>query len=130
LAYDKVSTEMMDLPEYIASRMNMPFAWGANDCMTFSIRWAEIKTGRKLLPDELWTTELEAARVMKQNGGLMAALDAHFTRLKHPNYAKNGDLVICGERFVSVVSGPHIVGPGEKGLVFNPRTEATHAWTI
>ncbi len=119
----------MDLPAYIAARLSIPFAWGANDCMTFAIRWVELSTGRKLLPAKLWDSELAAARVIQQHGGLVAALDAHFTRLKHPNYAKDGDIAIA-DGTVSLVSGRHVVAPGEKGLVFNPRTRAQHAWTF
>jgi hypothetical protein len=117
------------LAEYIAARLNTPFAWGANDCMTFSIGFVEQATGRKLLPDELWTSEIEAARIVKQHGGLVAALDEHFTRLRHPNYAQNGDLAIC-DGVVSLVSGEHVVAPGELGLTFKPRREADHAWAV
>lgn len=119
---------MMDLPTYIAARLTAPFEWGVNDCMTFAIGWVEIATGKKHLPDELWETELQAARIIKQHGGLVAALDAHFKQI-HPNYAKDGDIAIC-DGVVSLFSGAHIVAPGPDGLVFKPRTEADHAWTV
>jgi hypothetical protein len=121
-------TDMPSLPDYIASRLQTPFSWGTHDCMTFSIGWAEIATGKKYLPYDLWQNELQAARIIKQYGGLEDALDAYFGRV-HPNYAKDGDIAIC-QGVVSIVSGPHIVLPGEKGLVFKPRTEATHAWKV
>lgn len=114
-------------PGYIAARLTTPFAWGSNDCMVFAIGWAEIATGKRYLPAELWKTELQAARVTKRNGGLVAVLNAHFRQI-HPNQAQDGDLAIC-DGVVSLFSGAHIVAPGEHGLVFKPRTEADHAWT-
>lgn len=96
--------------------------------MTFAIGWVETATGKLLLPHPLWKTELQAARVIKQHGGLMAALDDHFVRI-YPNYAKDGDLAIV-DGVVSLVSGAHLVAPGAEGLVFRPRTEADHAWSI
>lgn len=120
---------MTTLPDYIASHLVTPFAWGANDCMTFALGWVEISTGKRHLPDEvLWQDEWRAARLIKEHGGLVAALDAHFVRI-HPNYAKAGDLAIA-DGVVSIVSGAHLVAPGAEGLVFRPRTEADHAWTV
>lgn len=119
---------MNTLPDYIADHLSTPFKWGAHDCMTFSIGWVEISTGKKHLPEELWQSELQAARIIKQHGGLVAALDAHFHQV-HPNYAKDGDLAIA-EGVVSLVSGSHLVAPGANGLIFRPRTEADHAWSI
>lgn len=122
---------MMDLPAYIAARLETPFAWGSNDCVSFAIGWVEIATGHSLLPTKMWQSELQAARIIKQQGGLFAVLEKNFTRLKHPNYAQNGDLVLVdGDRpTVYLVSGARIVAPGESGLVFRPRREAQHAWT-
>lgn len=117
----------MNLSEYIAAHLNTPFAWGSNDCMSFAIGWVEIATGKKHLPTEMWRSELQAARIIKRNGGLVAALDAHFRKI-HPNYAKDGDIAIF-DGVVSLVSGVHIVAPGADGLVFKPRTGADHAWT-
>jgi hypothetical protein len=120
---------MNTLPEYIAAHLSAPFEWGRHDCITFAVGWVEISSGRKHLPDELWQDEWQAARLVKENGGLVAVLDAHFRRLPHPNYAKDGDLAIAAG-VVSLVSGAHIVAPGADGLVFKPRTEAEHAWTV
>lgn len=112
--------------DYITEHLKTPFAWGTNDCITFSIGWVEIATGQRYLPDP-WASELEAARIIKGYGGLVEALDAHFRRI-HPNYARDGDIAICAG-VVSLFSGPHVVAPGPEGLVFKLRTEADHAWT-
>lgn len=117
------------LAEYIAERLKVPFAWGTNDCMTFSIGWAERATGKRLLPDELWDSEYQAARTIRDHGGLVQVLSDHFTPLHHANYAQDGDLAICAG-VVSVVSGAHVVAPGKDGLTLKPRTGADHAWSI
>ncbi|PIY01689.1 MAG: hypothetical protein COZ23_01835 [Hydrogenophilales bacterium CG_4_10_14_3_um_filter_58_23] len=119
---------MITLADYIAARLNAPFQWGVNDCMTFAVGWAEIAGGRTLLPKRLWHTELQAARLIKRHGGLVAALDAHFGQI-HPNYAKDGDIAIA-DGVVALISGAHLVAPGADGLVFKPRTEADHAWSV
>jgi hypothetical protein len=117
----------MTLSDYIAARLATPFKWGEHDCITFSIGWAEIATGKVLLPEPLWHSELQAQRLVRLNGGLVAVLDARFQRIQ-PNYAKDGDLAMrLG--VVSLFSGSRIVGPSPSGLAFNPRTEAEYAWT-
>jgi hypothetical protein len=118
----------MKLHDYIADRLKTPFAWGTNDCVTFAVGWAEIATGRSLLPQDRWQTELQAARIIKRHGGLVAALDAHFNQI-HPHRAKDGDLALS-DGVVSLVSGAHLLAPGKDGLLFKPRTEASYAWTV
>jgi hypothetical protein len=117
----------MTQTEYIAAHLKTPFEWGVHDCITFAVGWAEIATGRSILPSPRWSSELQAARTIKRHGGLVAALDAQFSRI-HPNRAKDGDLALSAG-VVSLVSGPHLLAPGADGLLFKPRTEASHAWT-
>ena len=40
----------MDLHGYIAEAQGRPLRYGSHDCVTFAGRWAEARTGRKLLP--------------------------------------------------------------------------------
>lgn len=120
---------MISLADYIAQHLSTPFKWGINDCVSFAVGYMQQASGRVLLPAKLWRTELQAARLIKRHGGLVAALDLHLTRLPHPNLAHDGDVAMAAG-VVSLVVGPHLVAPGKDGLVFKPRTEAEHAWTM
>jgi hypothetical protein len=120
--------EYLTFPEYIAAHLKIPFKWGMHDCVTFAVGWAEIVTGRDIMPPITWTTEEEAMQVVKSLGGLVKAFDDNFTRT-NPQFARDGYLTIVGKS-AFLFSGSHIVGAGTNGLAFRSRMEAKCAWSF
>jgi len=116
----------MTLPEYIAARLKVPFAWGDNDCVTFAIGWVQIATGKEYITEK-WTNEKEAAQMIKKLGGIESQFDLHLNRI-NPNFAKDGDVALVDDT-AYLFSGVHIVGPGKDGLIFKTRMEAKCAWS-
>lgn len=117
---------VMILADYIASKLSVPFAYGVNDCILFTVGWAEISSGRKYLPEVIWKNEKEAVSLVKKNGGLVAVFDNNFTRIE-PNFAQDGDLTVV-DGIAYLFSGPQIVSVSKSGLVFQNRMAAKEAW--
>lgn len=118
----------MTLADYITSHLQTPFGWGTHDCVTFTVGWLEARTGRDYLSAHRpWTSAAQAARIVKRLGGLQALFDAHLAPI-HPNLARDGDVTIYQDT-AYIFSGRNIVSAGESGLIFNPRAEATCAWS-
>jgi hypothetical protein len=117
----------MKLHDYLAKHLQTPFEWGKHDCVLFANGWAVAATGIDYLAGyPTWSSEREARRLLVSMGGLEALLDKHFTRI-NPNLAPDGALALC-DSGLRLVSGAHIVGPGETGLIYRNRTDATCAW--
>lgn len=117
----------MMLHEYITKHLHVPFKWGENDCLSFALRWVEISTGKTPfdgLPK--WKTAFGAKKVIKKFKSLEAILDARFERV-NPNLAQDGDIALVNGA-VTLLSGAYCTAPGEKGLEFVDRMEATCAW--
>lgn len=118
----------MKLHEYITSKKDLPFEYGTNDCVLFSIGWINIASGKNYLEGMSWSNEQEAAAEIEKQGGLIKAFDARFTRIE-PGYAKDGDLTVC-DGVASLFSGVYIVSVSKQGLIYKSRTDATNAWTL
>jgi hypothetical protein len=119
----------VNLPEYIAANLEREFAWGSFDCCTFAGTWVQLATGIDHLAGlPPWRSQIGAARALKAAGGLEAAIDRALNRI-HPHMAKDGDIALQGNT-VWIFTGPHLVAPGESGLVFIDRTKAECAWSI
>jgi len=118
----------MILAEYIHSKLDLPFAWGSNDCVTFVLGWVEIHTGcnhkSSLQP---WLSEIEAVKAIKAAGGLLHKCNELFKPV-NPLAAVDGDIALI-DRTVYLFSGPNIVGPGSSGLVFDDRMRVKCAWS-
>jgi len=116
-------------PDYLAAHLRTPFEWGSHDCVTFASGWAQIATGRNYIcTDKKWTSRAEAHAIIAELGGMEHLLDQCLTRI-HPNFARDGDIALL-KGTIYLFSGAHIVAPGENGLIFNPRMEATCAWRL
>lgn len=116
----------MNLPDYIARKLSVPFQYGVNDCVLFTVGWVEIATGKKYLPAKLWKSEKEALKLIIKNCGLVAVFDKNFTRI-NPNYAQDGDLTIVGG-IAYLFSGSSIVSVSKHGLINKSRLLAVEAW--
>lgn len=134
----------VDWPERLAAfleeRRRVPFAWGANDCVSFAADAAVAITGRDPLGGlrGRWRSESDAARLLQSMGGLEAACHAVLGDPREgaaAKYAPRGAIVcvvISGERpTVGIVAGNGCwCAPGEQGLVFRPMSEVSLAWEV
>lgn len=118
---------METLPDYIAARLTIPFAWGGQDCMGFALGWLSVVAGRDLLaPYRPWHDQRSAQRAIKKAGGLVTWFDANLTRIP-PALARDGDVALVSKT-AYLFSGSQLVGPGKNGLIFISRMEAECAW--
>ena len=118
-----------DISGYISSCLHIPFKWGEHDCITFSIGWLELQTGRDYLTEHRpWRTARQASKKLRDLGGLFFLLQRNLKQI-NPNMAQDGDLTIY-QGAACLFSGRHIVSVGEEGLVFTDRSVVSKAWTF
>jgi hypothetical protein len=117
----------MRLSEYIQTHSNKRFEWGVHDCITFTIGFLEIQTGRDYLTEHRpWRTARQAHKKLRDLQGLFFLFNDSLTSI-NPNLARDGDLAIHGNT-AFLFSGRHIVSVGPDGLVFVDRMIALCAW--
>lgn len=118
-----------DFAAYVTAHLRTPFQWGTHDCVTFAAGWAKIATGRDYIcTGRSWSSRAEARAIIAELGGMEYLLDQSLTRI-HPNFAQDGDITLL-KGTINLFSGATICAPGDNGLVFNPRMEATCAWKL
>ena len=121
------------LYKFIMSRQATPFAWGSNDCSSFSADAVLAMTGVDIASDfrGLYSTEAGAAAAIEKitgiKGGTIAdaaayCCDKHgIPEWRFPLMAQRGDLCIyrdSGNLVSGIIhlSGRHVISPGEHGL--------------
>lgn len=115
--------------DYIAGHLSVPFQWGVQDCVCFAIGWVQIATGIDYLGTyRPWNNREEAKKIIADLGGLELMFDKHLKRIC-PGFARDGDVTLV-DGTAYIFSGPQIVGPGRRGLIFKNRLEATCAWSF
>ena len=125
----RVSDWESQLCDYIASKRDEPFAWGVNDCCTFSAGAVEALTGIDQMPEYRgqYTTALGSARAL---GGktLEEVLDGKFTEVPI-GFAQRGDLVLMDD-CVGVVAGDYAWFVSDVGLERVKRGLWDKAWKV
>lgn len=102
------------LNDYFESVRNVPFEWGACDCLIFASDAVKICTGidpmskkKKTDPDTIrgmYKTQDEARELIKKyRKSIRDVMDVHFVR-QNVNFAKRGDIVFYNNAF-GVCSG-------------------------
>ena len=106
---------------FIASRRTTPFAWGTNDCAIFAadciLAMTDVDCAAKLRKHR---TELQAARVLKRHGGLIAVATAAMGAPVPSAFAQVGDMVLAhsgGRELLAVCNGTSALAPSARGLV-------------
>lgn len=120
---------------FIAQRQPMPFAWGSNDCATFSADCVLALTGVDVALPELrqHSTDLQAARVLKSHGGLIGIATAALGEPVAAAYAQIGDVVLSksGDRdMLAICNGATAIAPGPVELVHLPLDLRSKCWRI
>jgi hypothetical protein len=120
---------------FIALRMAMPFAWGANDCATFAADCVQAITGHDPAPVGLrkHTTAKQAYRAMARHGGLAGIAQAALGEPVPALLAGVGDVVLvtAGKREAfAICNGSTALAPSAHGLVSVPLQGARYAWRL
>ena len=119
------------LGAYLTAQLAQPFAWGQNDCCLFAAGAVQAITGIDLASHlrGQYSTAAEAARILADEGGLVALASANFGAPRsNPGQAQRGDVVcveVDGRQMLGVVAGAQWCAPGPNGLVYRPLAEVT-----
>lgn len=117
---------------FIAARETAPFAWGAQDCVTFAAGAVHALTGNDPLASlPRWSSEREALAELARRGGLIEAVSAVLDELPRA-WAHRGDVgavEVDGGLSLMVIEGLTLVGPGPDGLIRLPRAHMIAAWS-
>lgn len=123
------------LAEFVETRRERPFAWGAeaNDCVSFAIAWVESMTGTAVRP-AAWSSEAEARAALAEAGGIVAAVTGVLGRPTQ-NYAeaRRGDIGLVDQETgpgLMICTGTHWAGPGLDCMLFKPLNLARLVWRI
>lgn len=121
---------------YTRSKRLLPYAWGTHDCVTFAADWIVELRGTDPIAEirGTWSDEETATTVLASAGGLIAAMDARFTRHPSKNEAQRGDIVLVpdgtGRMSLGICTGMHAAAPGDTEMLMVPMTEARLAWDV
>lgn len=130
-----------DWPErlhaYLQRHAATPFAWGEHDCARFAAGAVQAITGCDVLP-ATWRDKAQAAAALRKLGGLLPAMDAALPRLPRVGMAWRGDVLLVQQpmpqggnrRWLAVADGGRWWGPGPKGMVLGPMSQAVQAWEV
>lgn len=133
-------TRVPDWPErmarYLTRYRKTPFAWGEHDCVLFAAGWIKEATGDDPLGElrGRWTDAMSAARLVRDLGGLAAAVTAVIgAPLASTTFAQRGDIALIEQedaRGLGIVVGTQVAVVTERGIGYVELSEAAAAWRI
>lgn len=123
------------LEAFVRERMDMPFAWGTNDCAIFAADCVRAITGADVaLPSlRLHRNEVQAARSLKKHGGLAGIATAALGQPIPAALAGIGDVVLskaCERDMLAICNGTTCMAPGPNGIVYLPMSTASKCWRV
>lgn len=127
------------LAAFLAERQGLPFAWGVNDCVTFTADAVRAVTGLDPLGPlrGQWSDAAGAGRAIVAAGGLLVALDVAFGPPLPETAARmapRGSPVcvdVDGRLTVGIAAGNGFwCAPGVLGLEHRPMHEVRLAWAL
>lgn len=122
------------LAAVMLERQAKPFAWGSNDCVTFSADCVLAATGVDRIADvrTAWRDDRQAMRMLAELGGLIAAVsDRLGPPMSSPAMAQPGDVGISmqsGREALCVCGGVNWHMPAEQGLATLTVDQVVMAW--
>lgn len=124
------------LSAHLRSQQSVPFQWAFHDCCTFAADAVKAITEQDPMADLRGTylTASQAARLLKAEGGLLAAVSKRLGPAKAPALAQRGDVVLfempTRGPALGVCVGPDFAVPAETGLGFVNMKAASAAWSV
>lgn len=123
------------LAAFVEARREMPFAWGAHDCVTMAADWIEQATGVDPIADlRGWDDALSASRTIESLGGLKQAVTDRLGAEIPVAFAQRGDVVLHDETDrpgLGVCVGEWFAAPLEEGgVVLVAMDRAVCAWRV
>lgn len=116
----------------LAERTLRAFEWGTHDCCLYVCDAVLAMTGRDPAANVRgYSTEREAARIVKQLGGMRAIGAARFGAEIAPALAQIGDvglIEIEARESLALCGGVHWLAPGLDQVEVLPFTAAVAAW--
>lgn len=124
---------MIVLEALVKQRWVVPFLFGKNDCCLFAADCVLAITGED--PAQglrgTYSTEKEAALLVRKLGGVPSIAKARFGEEILPAFMQVGDVAlvkVMGQDMLAVCFGAHLLAPGPDGLVYVPLENALQAW--
>lgn len=122
------------LDGYIDQARRAPFAWGQNDCVTFSCGWHRMMTGRDAYAEfrEKYETETAAFRIMAAHGvhSMEEAGRFLFGEPQHgTSHIQRGDIVHA-DGALGICTGAHGAFLSIEGLTFLRHSSFDMGWKI
>jgi hypothetical protein len=123
------------LAEFVDRHRHQPFEWASNDCVLFASGWVQEATGEDPLGElrGAWTDMASAVRLLRDLGGLQAAITSKLGEPIPVGLAQRGDLALIereDERGVGIVIGADVAVLSESGVAFVKLNEAAAAWRV
>lgn len=122
------------LADFIESRRATPFAWGSHDCCAFTAGAFAAITGRDPMAyHRSYSTELGAARVIREAGGIESIPEAHGAKKQPVAMARRGDVVsveINGRISLGVCDGANSFFAAPVGLAPVETIKCRSAWRV
>lgn len=124
------------LDAYIASRSRTPFEFGPNDCARFANGAVLAMTNANLMAAMRYNSARGAARILKREGGLRAALARRLPEIS-PARAQRGDVGLVQVQTPTglalaacVVLGDKLAAPGPAGVTYLARAHLRAAFKV
>lgn len=125
----------------VQQRLEQPFAWGVRDCCLWGADAAHACTGTDPAADLRGTygSALQAARLVRDAGGMPALLDARLAGRISVDEAFDGDVCLldpsCHEWLpgldaVAVLYHGHVLAQADRGLAVWPVDRAVAWWGV
>jgi hypothetical protein len=124
---------------FVSSRLQEPFAWGANDCVSFAAAAVQRMTGANPLEDvQPWASARQAYRELRARGGIVAIVEATGLEQVPALMAQRGDVVLLRppsragsvRGTLGICLGDVVAAPAAQGLVMAGLSEGHKAWRV
>lgn len=121
----------VSLHAYIAAQAGRSFRYGTHDCVTFAGRWAELRTGRKIVP--VYASLREGLAVLGERP-MLDVLRAEFDEVPRLS-AQVGDVAVMESTTdlpaLGIVAGATVVCfTKSRRLGHAPLTDALHVFRV
>ncbi len=122
------------LADYIESRRETPFVYGAHDCCQFVAGAVAAITYANPAAAWSYSSEAEAEALLAAHGGVAGLVTlALGAEPVHPSQARRGDVVLAELEHgptAGVCLGTDCAFATEVGVTFRPRALVTAAWRV